>query len=62
MKKVQAPTAPQPEIKNRSALLGDPVLASIYRSVGIDLETIVYNYLNQPRGLVKAQAMPESFV
>ncbi|MEQ1859707.1 MAG: DUF1501 domain-containing protein [Chthoniobacteraceae bacterium] len=38
----------------------DPVhpcelLATIYNSVGIDPETIVYNHLNQPRELVKAK-------
>ncbi|MEM9481878.1 MAG: DUF1501 domain-containing protein [Verrucomicrobiota bacterium] len=53
--------------KTGSAPLEDPVhptevLASIYHSVGIDPETIVYNHLNQPRELVKAQAVPELFV
>ncbi|MCA9128844.1 MAG: DUF1501 domain-containing protein [Planctomycetales bacterium] len=49
-----------------SAPLVDPVhpielLASIYHSVGIAPETIVYNHLNQPRELVKAQALTAIF-
>lgn len=49
-----------------SAPLSDPVhprqlLASIYHSFGIDPETLVYNHLNQPRELVKAQAVIELF-
>ena len=49
-----------------SAPLSDPVhprqlLASIYHSFGIDPETLVYNHLNQPRELVKAQAVTELF-
>ena len=52
--------------KTASAPLEDPVhpgelLASIYHSVGIDPETIVYNHLNQPRELVKAQAVSKLF-
>ena len=48
--------------KTASAPLEDPVhpgevLATIYHSFGIDPETIVYNHLNQPRELVKAQAI-----
>jgi len=48
--------------KTASAPLEDPVhpgqvLASIYHSFGIEPETIVYNHLNQPRELVKAQAI-----
>src|SRR3954447_19614606 len=44
----------------------DPVhpmelLASIYHSFGIDPETIVYNHLNQPRELVKAEAVTRLF-
>jgi len=44
----------------------DPVhptelLATIYHAFGIDPETIVYNHLNQPRELVKAQAVPALF-
>lgn len=33
------------------------ILATIYHSMGIDPETIVYNHLNQPRELVKAQSV-----
>ena len=49
-----------------SAPLEDPVhptelLASIYHSLGIEPETIVYNHLNQPRELVKAQAVTKLF-
>lgn len=45
-----------------SAPLDNPVhpgelLATIYESVGIAPETIVYNHLNQPRELVKAEAV-----
>lgn len=52
--------------KTASAPLEDPVhpgqlLASIYHSFGIDPETIVYNHLNQPRELVKAQAISGFF-
>ena len=52
--------------KTGSAPLEDPVhpgqlLASIYHAFGIDPETIVYNHLNQPRELVKAQSVPELF-
>ena len=49
-----------------SAPLEDPVhptqlLATIYHAFGIDPETIVYNHLNQPRELVKAQAVTALF-
>ena len=49
-----------------SAPLEDPVhpaelLATIYHAFGIDPETIVYNHLNQPRELVKAQAVTRLF-
>lgn len=37
------------------------LLATIYHAFGIDPETIVYNHLNQPRELVKAQAVTELF-
>ena len=37
------------------------VLATIYHSVGIEPETIVHNHLNQPRELVKAQAVEKLF-
>jgi hypothetical protein len=52
--------------KTGSAPLVDPVhpgqlLASIYHSFGIDPQTIVYNHLNQPRELVKAEAVPQLF-
>ncbi len=48
--------------KTASAPLEDPVhpielLASIYHGFGIEPETIVYNHLNQPRELVKADAL-----
>lgn len=46
--------------KTASAPVLDPVhpgelLATIYHSFGIDPATIVYNHLNQPRELVKAE-------
>jgi uncharacterized protein (DUF1501 family) len=49
-----------------SAPLENPVhpteiLASIYHALGIQPETIVYNHLNQPRELVKAQAVTPLF-
>ncbi|MEZ6045076.1 MAG: DUF1501 domain-containing protein [Planctomycetaceae bacterium] len=52
--------------KTASAPLEDPVhpgelLASIYHSFGINPETIVYNHLNQPRELVKAEAVSNLF-
>jgi len=52
--------------KTASAPLEDPVhpgelLATIYHAFGIDPETIVYNHLNQPRELVKAQAVTSLF-
>jgi len=52
--------------KTASAPLEDPVhpgelLATIYHAFGIDPETIVYNHLNQPRELVKAQAVTGLF-
>jgi len=52
--------------KTASAPLEDPVhpgelLATIYHTFGIDPETIVYNHLNQPRELVKAQAVTSLF-
>jgi hypothetical protein len=47
-----------------SAPLSDPVhpndlLATIYHSVGIAPDTIVYNHLNQPRELVKGAAVSQ---
>lgn len=52
--------------KTGSSPLESPVhpielLASIYHSFGIHPETIVYNHLNQPRELVKAQAVTSLF-
>jgi uncharacterized protein (DUF1501 family) len=52
--------------KTGSAPLADPVhpgelLASIYHAFGIDPATIVYNHLNQPRELVKADAITRLF-
>ena len=52
--------------KTASSPLEEPVhpmevLATIYHSFGIDPETIVYNHLNQPRELVKAQALSKLF-
>ncbi|MEM8736846.1 MAG: DUF1501 domain-containing protein, partial [Planctomycetota bacterium] len=49
-----------------SAPLEDPVhpielLASIYHGFGIAPDTIVYNHLNQPRELVKAEALTSIF-
>jgi hypothetical protein len=49
-----------------SSALEDPVhptevLATIYHALGIHPETIVYNHLNQPRELVKAQAATALF-
>ncbi len=52
--------------KTGSAPVEDPVhpgelLATIYHSFGIDPQTIVYNHLNQPRELVKAEAVSRLF-
>jgi hypothetical protein len=49
-----------------SAPLKDPVhpsqlLATIYHAFGISPQTIVYNHLNQPRELVKAEAVASLF-
>ena len=49
-----------------SAPKSDPVhpielLATMYYSLGIDPTTIVYNHLNQPRELVKAEPVPGLF-
>ncbi len=49
-----------------SAPVRDPVhpielLASIYHGVGIHPQTVVYNHLNQPRELVKAEHVPALF-
>ncbi len=37
------------------------LLATIYHAIGIDPQTIVYNHLNQPRELVKAEAVTQLF-
>jgi hypothetical protein len=52
--------------KTGSAPLEDPVhpgelLASMYHAFGIQPTTIVYNHLNQPRELVKAEAVTSLF-
>lgn len=52
--------------KTGSAPLEDPVhpgelLATIYHAFGIDPATIVFNHLNQPRELVKADAVTRLF-
>lgn len=52
--------------KTGSAPVENPVhpgelLATIYHSFGIDPQTIVYNHLNQPRELVKADAVTRLF-
>ena len=52
--------------KTGSAPVEDPVhpmeiLATIYHSMGIDPTTLVYNHLNQPRELVKAERVEQLF-
>ncbi len=52
--------------KTGSAPVDNPVhpgqlLATIYHAFGIDPATIVYNHLNQPRELVKAEAVTKLF-
>lgn len=52
--------------KTASAPVSDRVhpaelLASIYHGFGIDPHTIVYNHLNQPRELVKADPVTSLF-
>ena len=37
------------------------VVATIYHAVGINPNTIVYNHLNQPRELVKADPVTKLF-
>jgi hypothetical protein len=37
------------------------LLATIYHAMGIRPDTIVYNHLNQPRELVKAEAVTTLF-
>ena len=52
--------------KTGSAPVSDPVhpgelLATIYHAFGIDPATIVFNHLNQPRELVKAEAVTKLY-
>ncbi|MDF1657257.1 MAG: DUF1501 domain-containing protein [Verrucomicrobiales bacterium] len=52
--------------KTGSAPLEDPVhpteiLATIYHTMGIDPQSIVYNHLNQPRELVKGEMVEKLF-
>ena len=52
--------------KTASAPVDDAVhpaqlLATIYHAFGIDPQTIVFNHLNQPRELVKGEAVTELF-
>ena len=52
--------------KTGSAPLRDPVhpielLATIYHSIGINPQSIVFNHLNQPRELVKADPVTALF-
>jgi len=52
--------------KTASAPVNDPVhptelLATMYHAIGINPTTIVYNHLNQPRELVKAEAITSLF-
>jgi uncharacterized protein (DUF1501 family) len=52
--------------KTGSAPAEDPVhpteiLATIYHTMGIDPQSIVYNHLNQPRELVKAEMVEKLF-
>jgi hypothetical protein len=37
------------------------MLATIYHALGIDPNTIVYNHLNQPRELIKAEPVFDLF-
>jgi hypothetical protein len=37
------------------------LLATIYHAVGIHPQTIVYNHLNQPREMVKSEAITGLF-
>ena len=52
--------------KTGSAPTEDPVhpteiLATVYHAMGIDPQTVVHNHLNQPRELVKAEAVERLF-
>ena len=46
---------------NRDPVHPIELLATIYYSLGIDPQTIVYNHLNQPRELVKAEPVTGLF-
>ena len=54
-----SPTRPAPP-RWRTRSIPIELLATIYHAFGIDPETIVYNHLNQPRELVKAEAGDEA--
>ena len=52
--------------KTASAPTKDPVhpnelLATVYHAIGLNPQTIVYNHLNQPREMVKAEAVTKLF-
>ena len=52
--------------KTASAPTKDPVhpnelLATVYHAIGLNPQTIVYNHLNQPREMVKAEAVTRLF-
>ena len=48
------------EIRFTDHFLGQ-LLATIYHAFGIEPQTIVYNHLNQPRELVKSEAVTSLF-
>ena len=54
---------PTPPARPRSRIPVHPIelLATIYHAMGINPATIVYNHLNQPRELVKAEAVTKLF-
>ena len=52
-------TASAPRLEN--PVHPSELLATIYHSVGIKPDTIVYNHLNQPRELVKGEAVSALF-
>ena len=47
--------------RSRTRSIPSELLATIYHAFGIDPDTIVYNHLNQPRELVKAEAVTRLF-
>ena len=55
-----SPTRPAPPRVEDPVHPGE-LLATIYHAFGIDPATIVYNHLNQPRELVKAEAVTRLF-